>query len=514
MRSLSVAMTESTHELLRSHLLRADGQEDLCFVLYRPSTGSNRSTALIREVVLPSANERNVHGNASFNATYFLRALQLAEDSECGLGLAHSHPAGSGWQGMSPDDVDAERAHAGQAWAVTDLPLLGLTLAGDDTWSARNWTRSGRMLYERHDCDSVRIIGERLRVSRHPQRHATYSHDRRMIRTVSAWGEAAQQELSGLHVGIVGVGSVGMLVAEGLARTGIRKLTLLDFDSVQLHNLDRLAHATRLDATSATSKVDVAKKALEALAPVDDLEVRAIPLSIVELEGFMHALDCDVLFSCVDRPWPRQLLDHAAFAHLIPVVDGGISVGAIPRFTRADWKVQISAPARRCLECCGQYLPADVALERSGDLDDPSYIEGLPHDHRLRASENVYAFSANLASLEVLQFLLMVIAPLGMSDVGEWNFHFVNGRMDVAEGAPCEDYCVNRTLVADGDRAPSPTAEHPAAERERSRRASMQDATPTPDAGEPNSLPDRFRRGLWQKLPALLRARLGARSDA
>jgi len=514
MRSLSVAMTDSTHELLRSHLLRADGQEDLCFVLYRPSTGSKRSTALLREVVLPLDNERNLHDNASFNASYFLRALQLAEDARCGLGLAHSHPAGSGWQGMSADDVGAEHGHAGQAWAVTDLPLLGLTLAGDGTWSARNWPRSGRLTYERSDCDSVRIIGEGLRISRHPQREAMYSYDHRMIRTVSAWGEAAQHQLSGLHVGIVGLGSVGMLVAEALARTGVRQLTLLDFDSVQLHNLDRLAHATRLDAARASSKVDVAKRALEALAPVDDLKVEAIPLSVVEPDGFRHALDCDVLFSCVDRPWPRQLLDHAAFAHLIPVVDGGVSVGAIPRFTRADWKVQIAAPARRCLECCGQYLPADVALERSGDLDDPSYIDGLPQDHHLRASENVYAFSANLASLEVLQFLLMVIAPLGVSDVGEWNFHFVTGRMDVAEGAECESYCLHRTVVADGDYADPPTGDHPTAAAERSRRASTQAKTSTRDARGPDGRAKRSRRGLRRKLAALMKLRFGAKSEA
>ena len=53
MRRMSVAMTGSTDEMLRSHLLRGDGQEDLCFVLYRASTGVTRSSALLGEVVLP-----------------------------------------------------------------------------------------------------------------------------------------------------------------------------------------------------------------------------------------------------------------------------------------------------------------------------------------------------------------------------------------------------------------------------------------------------------------------------
>lgn len=470
MRRLGVALTGATDHLLRSHLLRSDGQEDLCFVLYRPSTGERRMSALVHDVLLPGPDERNVHNNVSFNASYFLRALQKAEDTGSGLGLAHSHPSGAGWQGMSSDDIDAERGHAGQAWSVTDLPLLGLTVAGDGGWSGRLWNRSGRGVYERLDAEAVRVVSEQLTITRNPDLRPQYRHDRRMARTVSAWGESAQQELAGLHVGIVGLGSVGMLVAEALARTGVRRLTLIDFDSVRTHNLDRLAHASSLDAALATPKVDVAKRAVLGLAPVDGMEIDAITHSVVEPEGLRFALDCDVLFSCVDRPWPRQVLDHAAFAHLIPVVDGGIAVGTLPRFTRADWKVQIATPARRCLECCGQYLPSDVALERSGDLDDPAYIEGLPPDHRLRASENVYAFSASLASMEVLQFLSMVIAPMGFADVGEWNFHFVSGRLDVNTGEGCEEYCAHQPIIASGDAAEAPTAPHPAATAEQNRR--------------------------------------------
>jgi hypothetical protein len=43
----SVAMTEAISIALRDHLFRVDGQEDLCFALYRPSKGRQRFSALL-----------------------------------------------------------------------------------------------------------------------------------------------------------------------------------------------------------------------------------------------------------------------------------------------------------------------------------------------------------------------------------------------------------------------------------------------------------------------------------
>ncbi len=470
----SAALTTEMHERLGGHLLRPDGQEDVCFGLYRPSDGCTRRTGIISEIVLPRNGEREVHGNVSFTGSYFLRAADEAAARDAGLVLLHSHPKGRGWQGMSDDDAAAERGYAAQASSMTGLPLFGMTLAGDGQWSARFWERVGRGEYERRLCETVRVVGERLSVTYDEKRRPAPGFRPELERTVSAWGHHAQADLARLKIGIVGAGSVGALVAEALARTGIEELLLLDFDTVKVVNLDRLLHARRRDAVLARSKVETLKWALLGSATADSPRIEALELSVVEERGFRAALDCDVLFSCVDRPWPRAALNLIAYAHLIPVVDGGIRVltAGGRRLSAADWKAHVAAPGRRCLECLGQYDPGLVATERDGLLDDPAYVEGLPLDHPVRGNQNVFAFSMGAASLEVLQLLSMAIAPGGLGDTGAQNYHFATGDIDVGDRG-CEPTCFySGDLLSTGDRSGVPVVgRHHAAERERAERA-------------------------------------------
>jgi hypothetical protein len=95
---------------------------------------------------------------------------------------------------------------------------------------------------------------------------------------------------------------------------------------------------------------------------------------------------------------------------------------------------------------------ARAGLERDGLLDDARYIEDLPAGHHLRARENVFAFSANLASLETLQLLAMVVAPHGISNPGVQTYHFVSGTLD-QDVLTCAATCRYSTVhLARGDR--------------------------------------------------------------
>jgi hypothetical protein len=155
------------------------------------------------------------------------------------------------------------------------------------------------------------------------------------------------------------------------------------------------------------------------------------------------------------------------------VIDGGIRIAAPAGvLKRADWKALTATPGRICLECSGQFDPAGVTLERDGALDDPRYIETLPEDHRLRRRENVFAFSASLASLEVMQLFAMVVAPHGISNPGVQTYHFVTGTLD-QEWPQCYPDCIYTTRhLARGDTVvPGTVDSHEIAETTRRRRA-------------------------------------------
>ena len=471
----SVALSSELHAQALAHLVREDRQEDLCFALWYPSQGTERRTALLQQLVLPQNGERRVHGNASFLPQYFQRAIGAALAAKAGLAFLHSHPAPK-WQDMSPDDVQAEQGHAAATKGATGLPLVGLTVGNDGAWSARFWEKTGPRQYERRWCVSTRVVGERLAVTYHDGLLPPPAARPELARTISAWGPAVQAQLARLRIGVVGAGSVGCLIAEALARMGVATLRLIDFDAVEIVNLDRLLHASRRDAFLQRPKVDMLAAALRRSATAASFRVDPLEWSVAEEQGFRAALDCDLLFSCVDRPWPRSVLNFIAYAHLIPVVDGGIAIKTKKGNTglrHADWRAHVAAPTRRCLECLGQYDSGLVSAEREGYFEDPKYVAGLPEDHPIKRNENVFGFSLSAASFEVLQFLAMLVAPSGLSNQGAQLYHFVSGNLAVTRDG-CGASCAFPGIIAKGDHeGVTVTGRHKAAEAARERRQTL-----------------------------------------
>ena len=240
------------------------------------------------------------------------------------------------------------------------------------------------------------------------------------------------------------------MVAESMARIGVHKITLIDFDLVEPKNLDRLVAAT--DADVGRLKVEVAAERIRSVATAAAVDLCVVPERVSHPEAYRAALDCDVLFSCVDRPHPRHVLNFLAYSHLVPVIDGGILVRHRDgQFRGADWQVQTVAPGRACLRCLGAYDENAVSLDQAGLLDDPSYLAGLDAGSPLHRRENVFPFSANLASLEVFHLIAIVTGIAGQSDLGVQRFRYYPGVMDQRVGVECQEGCEFGQLVATGD---------------------------------------------------------------
>jgi hypothetical protein len=445
---LSAAFSADLDLQLAAHLDKGPDQEDLCFAYWRPSKGAERLTAILSEVVLPREGERLLQGNVAFQRDYLRRVLTSRPDG-AGIALLHSH-LGPGWQGMSNDDIVAERDRlAGAVWGQSDLPVLGLTRGTDGAWSARSWERVGRGRFERCEADSVRVVGRRMRVTHHPTKSAP-TPAKSQEATISVWGERAQADMVRARIGIVGLGSVGSVVAEALARVGFSQISLIDFDVLEERNRDRTAGAGAAEVAAGLSKVQVAARNVTNCATANALDLRVLPESLLQAKGVAAALDCDVLICCVDRPWPRFLLNTLAYAHLIPVIDGGIAAQVRPDGTPlfVDWRIHTIGPQNACLICQDALRRSDVALDMDGRLDDPDYIKGLSEAERAQISRrNVFPFSLSVAAHEVLQLVGLLTGFERIGGTGPQSYHGYPGTMSVAAPS-CSEDCEFAALTA------------------------------------------------------------------
>lgn len=104
--------------------------------------------------------------------------------------------------------------------------------------------------------------------------------------------EYFQPEKNDARVHIIGCGSVGSTVAENLARCGITKFTLWDFDMVEPHNL---ANQMFRQKDIGKSKVEALQDILLEINPeiVDDIELKP--------DGWQGKMLSGYIFLCVDN---------------------------------------------------------------------------------------------------------------------------------------------------------------------------------------------------------------------
>jgi molybdopterin/thiamine biosynthesis adenylyltransferase len=152
-----------------------------------------------------------------------------------------------------------------------------------------------------------------------------------------------QEKLSQSHALIVGAGGLGSPVALYMAAGGVGKLTICDFDDVDMTNLQRqVIHNTQ---AIGTNKAISAQQSLHAINP----EVAVVAISKKSSEQEFTALirDVDVVIDCSDNFRTRYALNRICFALKKPLVSGA-AIGFEGQVTVFDFR-HADSPCYHCL---------------------------------------------------------------------------------------------------------------------------------------------------------------------
>ncbi|MBM7071727.1 molybdopterin-synthase adenylyltransferase MoeB [Shewanella sp. 202IG2-18] len=127
-----------------------------------------------------------------------------------------------------------------------------------------------------------------------------------------------QEALKQAKVLIIGVGGLGCAASQYLAVAGVGELTLVDFDTVELSNLQR--QVLHQDADIGCAKVHSAKDSLLLANP--HINVNAIH-GLLSDDALSELIERhDIVVDCTDNLSVRQQLNHICFDQKTPLVSG------------------------------------------------------------------------------------------------------------------------------------------------------------------------------------------------
>lgn len=136
-------------------------------------------------------------------------------------------------------------------------------------------------------------------------------------RTEKLIGGDALEKLRASSVFLAGLGGVGGFVCEALARAGVGRLGLCDFDRVDSTNLNRQILA--LESTVGRLKTDVARERVQAINPDCQVEVFPFRINGETLEQ-IHVADWSFVADAIDDVPAKLLLIESCCQAGVPVI--------------------------------------------------------------------------------------------------------------------------------------------------------------------------------------------------
>jgi molybdopterin/thiamine biosynthesis adenylyltransferase len=152
-------------------------------------------------------------------------------------------------------------------------------------------------------------------------------------------GSRGQRKLIDSKVLIIGAGGLGGPVALYLALAGVGTIGLVDFDTVDLSNLQR--QVLHNSETIGMAKVESAKLTLARYNPEVNVVAHEFPITSENAMDLIARYD--VIVNGADNFATRYLVNDAAYLNKKPLVDGSILI--------FDGQVTTYEPGKGCYRC-------------------------------------------------------------------------------------------------------------------------------------------------------------------
>jgi len=155
-------------------------------------------------------------------------------------------------------------------------------------------------------------------------------------------GAKGRARLAAASVAVFGLGGVGSYAVEALVRGGVGRLTLIDFDRVDITNLNRQVHA--VEATVGRPKALVMAERCRAIHP--QVEVEPIQeFFAAETADDLLGRGYDFVLDCIDQVTAKLLLLELCCKRGLPVI---ASMGAANKLDPTQVRLVDLAETRTC----------------------------------------------------------------------------------------------------------------------------------------------------------------------
>ena len=413
--------------LVYHHLFPGDMDEHGAVLLAGMSSAGGQPTLHIREVHIAREGTDYVEGKIGYRAlspTFIHKLITRARDQRLVYLAAHNHASDRDVEFSRIDLESHKRGYPALLQIAKGMPVGGMVF-GKRSIQVDLWLPSGQRL----GLDEAVVVGNTIhRLTPAPRRHLVPSldtHDRQL----RMFGQVGQAELSRCRIAIIGLGGIGSLLAEFLARLGVGHFCLVDADRVETSNLSRIVGASAADAVSSITKVAVAQRAIHQANPHAQIQVIA---DDVAKESVAKALtSCDYLFLAADSMRARLVVNAIVHQYLIPGVQLGSKIrpdasGALAEVMSANRPLR---SGHGCL-LCNQLIDAtQLAKESKTDEERRAQAYGVEEPN-----PSVISLNAVSAAHAVNDFLLDYLAL--RPEAGQLyyeHFHFLKNVRTLVE---------------------------------------------------------------------------------